>query len=811
AFYNLIGQKFESSHKDLSLRYVIFGGESLTPMKLKDWKSRYPQTRLINMYGITETTVFVTYKEIHDIDIELNISNIGTTIPTLSGYVLDQNQQLVPIGIIGELYVGGLGVGRGYLNKEELTRQKFIENPFAKGERLYRSGDLVRILANGDMQYEGRIDEQVKIRGFRIELGEIESVILSLPKVKEVALLVKEDALQQKSIFAYVITRSSVTVAYFRNALSSILPEYMIPSSFIELKTMPLTVNGKIDKKALYSLGTNITDTGVEYAAPTNEIEEKLVLIWQKILEKQEIGIKDNFFHLGGDSIKSIQIASRLIQEGYSINIQDIMKYPTIETLSKCVVKHTVSVNQDQIEQEINLSPIQSWFFENNTSQYSHFNQSIILKSNAPVSEEAVRAALQMIVRHHDALRIVFKKSDEGWMQENKGDESHYFFESKTINNEEYDAYCDEFQSTINLEKGPLFKAALLRKDESDYLLFACHHLVVDGVSWRIILEDFSTLYNQYLNNIELKLPLKTNSYAEWVDDLLQFSNSSVIEKQENYWLDIKSKGDFAQKLPLDKETKISRFEDTEVCSVQLNANMTDLLITKCNTVYNTSIDDVLITALSFALNDVFNITKTTLNLEGHGREPIHNNIDITRTVGWFTTLYPTYIALKHPENNINQLIEVKETLHRIPNKGVGFGILKYVLKSIKMDSPQITYNYLGTFGNEINDQKGENNFEYSNQYKGQIVSPNMIRHSLLDVSGLIANGKLTIDIGYDKNQFFEETIEKLITSYKKHLEKLVLDLSSNQEKELTPVDLTYNKLSMEQLKKLQESLFNNN
>ena len=251
AFYNLANEELQSPKRDLVLRYVIFGGEALKPVMLRGWKEKYPDTKLINMYGITETTVHVTYKEITLKEIEQNISNIGKPIPTLTTYVLDKNRKLLPVGIIGELYVGGDGVGRGYLKRHELTMERFIENPYQPGERLYKSGDLVKLTADGEMEYYGRIDHQVKIRGHRVELGEIESVLLAYDPVREVVAIVKEDMDKTKYITVYYTADRDLTICGLREYLGRTLPEYMIPSYFVQLPKLPLNQNGKIDRKAL--------------------------------------------------------------------------------------------------------------------------------------------------------------------------------------------------------------------------------------------------------------------------------------------------------------------------------------------------------------------------------------------------------------------------------------------------------------------------------------------------------------------------------------------------------------------------------
>jgi len=344
AFYNLIKQEAENDIPGLQLRYVIFGGEALSPGRLNTWKERYDGTKLINMYGITETTVHVTYKEITTREIENNISNIGRPIPTLSCYVLDQQQQLVPVGVPGELYVGGAGVARGYLNRPELTSQRFIASPFRNGERLYRSGDKVRILENGEMEYMGRVDDQVKIRGYRIELGEIKNVLDSHALISEAIVIAKEDMQGDKNLVAYIVSKERLTITDVRSYLAEKLPEYMVPAYYVEMESLPLTVNGKVDKKALPAPEEMGMSSGIKYEAPQTGLESRLVNIFSNVLNigKDVIGVNDNFFSLGGDSIKAMRLVVQIKQQlSLGITIGKLYEYQTIRELARWLIDGT--------------------------------------------------------------------------------------------------------------------------------------------------------------------------------------------------------------------------------------------------------------------------------------------------------------------------------------------------------------------------------------------------------------------------------------------------------------------------------------
>ncbi|OPY27897.1 MAG: Acetyl-coenzyme A synthetase [Methanobacterium sp. PtaU1.Bin242] len=339
AFYNIIKEEQKNNEKEFELKYVVFGGEGLKPIMLKDWKKKYPETKLINMYGITETTIHVTYKEIKEQEIRLNTNNIGEALPTDNTYIMDQNMKLVPVGVAGELYIGGKGVARGYLNNPELTKQKFTLNPYKTEEILYKSGDIAKVLPNGEMEYLGRKDHQVKIRGYRIEPGEIESRLLEHPQIKETIVIAKENMSGNKYLCTYYVGNEELTTTQLREYLSTALPDYMIPSHFIKLEKMPLNLNGKIDRKALPEPDGSIS-TDTEYVAPRNEFEELLVEIWKEVLGVKKVGIEDNFFDLGGNSLTIINLLSRVLEEtGIEIPIRPIFEHPTIKGITENMQK----------------------------------------------------------------------------------------------------------------------------------------------------------------------------------------------------------------------------------------------------------------------------------------------------------------------------------------------------------------------------------------------------------------------------------------------------------------------------------------
>ena len=535
-----------------SLREIVFGGEALDLAALKPWFKRHGHTRprLVNMYGITETTVHVTYRPIIEADLtEPGAAPIGPAMPGLKCYITDSWLRALPIGAPGEILVAGSGLCRGYLHRPALTAERFTPNPFSDvaGARLYRSGDLARINPAGDLEYLGRIDHQVKIRGFRIELGEIESVLNDHERVLETAVLARKDLPGESSLVAYVVANDGkdLSAALLREYLSDRLPAHMTPAYFVFLEALPLTPNGKVNRQALPKPEIEQLRPENEYAAPRTETEKILAGIWSRLLGVKRVGIHDNFFELGGDSILCIQIVSHANQAGVSLTPQLVFRYQTIEKLAEVAQQaSTTSNEQDLVTGPVPLTPIQHRFFEMELANVDHFNQAVMLEINARVEPETVKRIVALLLRHHDALRLRYSRLEEGWRQENAGlsdetgfvavDLSHVTDEalSKTIENE-----AARFQADLNIQEGRLARFVLFQTGENrnDRFLMIIHHLAIDGVSWRVLIEDFQTAYNAAAHGETAALPPKTTSYRAYANDLADQVHSSLnCARKEN-------------------------------------------------------------------------------------------------------------------------------------------------------------------------------------------------------------------------------------------------------------------------------------
>jgi natural product biosynthesis luciferase-like monooxygenase protein/non-ribosomal peptide synthase protein (TIGR01720 family) len=796
-----------SRHNSLtSVKTMLLGGEKLPLSLVKDLYAQQPQLAIYNMYGPTETTIWSACSKIER---DAKKITIGKPIANTQIYILNSSMQLMPVGVAGEMYIGGAGVANKYINRPELSKERFIENPFQPGERLYRTGDFAKWLSDGTIEYIGRKDDQVKIRGYRIEPGEIESALQLNEMIEAAVVAVKDNAAGNKELVAYFVGKKEFTATELRTELMKQLPAYMLPSHFVQLPALPLTPNGKVNKLALPDPEGLAVDSGTEYMAPQNEIEEILIEIWAAVLaiDKQKISIKDNFFALGGDSIKSILIVSRLKQKGYSLKIQDLLLYPSIEETAARVKVASRVTDQSLVQGQVALSPIQSYFFEQDFSIRHHYNQSVLLSSKRSVSRESLTAALDKILQHHDALRMTFRRSGDTWIQENKGKEQSYSFEViQDADEEAFAVNCERIQSGIDLENGPLFKAALFSNaDGNDRLLLVCHHLVIDGVSWRILFEDLSTLYSQHQSNAPLQLPLKTDSFKYWQEKLAAYSKTQELIKEEIYWNAVEALP--VEPLPMDHPGGSNFQKDSGEASIQLDKELTSRLLTKCYKAYQTEVNDILLAALGLALNKALGVDKILVKLEGHGRESIGGDEDITRTVGWFTSMYPVAFDLKYSSDAIRQLVEVKESLHRLPNKGIGYGVLRYLTKKEYKCEPQIMFNYLGDFGSGVDTKEGESLFAFSGDYHGRTLPENMEREFVLFASGLVSDGKMRLALEYSKKQYEEATIKKVINAYQDQLTKLINILAEEEKEHVTPVDLTYKGLSIEQLAELNKML----
>jgi len=590
-----------------------------------------------------------------------------------------------------------------------------------------------------------------------------------------------------------------------RAFLGDYLPAYMLPAHFVALESFPLTPNGKIDKTALPAPETLENALANDYVAPQTEMEKRLAEVWQTVLHQQSVGIHDDYFSLGGDSIKAIQIAARVRQQGFKLEVHDIFQHATIAELALEVIPLERQIAQDTVTGIVPLTPIQAWFFNQPNPAPHHFNQAVMLKSSERLQPDALRTVLAALQTHHDALRMRYLVENNQVIQENAGLDYPLDLEIIDLTNQAnpmpvMETHTNTLQASLNLTQGPLLKTVLFQWAQADYLLIVIHHLVVDTVSWRILLEDLTAVYEQVIATQPITLPPKTDAFKHFAEQLQEYANSETLQQELTYWQSVVT--GVTKAWPRDHETDDNRVANSARISFTLDESETDILLTKAHQAYNTGIDDLLLTALAIALQQWYGENRTLIELEKHGREEILPDIDITRTVGWFTSAYPHLLELPMAADLGYQIKFVKESLHKIPNNGIGYGILRYLTPPEKRhgldlsSTPPIGFNYLGQFS-EDNPQR---RFRIDWALTGQTVSPEAPRAHDLDIVGLVVAGQLEITGSYHNKRYNTASIEKLLTAYQNALSTVIAHCQSQQSTELTPADLTYKDISLEEL-----------
>ncbi|MFZ1289614.1 MAG: amino acid adenylation domain-containing protein [Melioribacteraceae bacterium] len=783
-----------SSRNNYKLRYIIFGGDKLDLHSLKPWFDKYGDKipKLINMYGITETTVHVTFRGLEFLDLEkMPGSVIGKPIQDLQIYILDENLEPVPIGVPGEIYVGGLGLARGYKNQPDLTAIRFIPDPFTNnnGFRLYRTGDLARFLENGDIEYLSRVDHQIQIHGFRVELGEIENIISQHPDVNETIVLAETEKNDSKKIIAYYVANENkeISVEEFKRFLKIKLPDYMLPSLFIKMEVFPLTEHGKIDRKLLPKPNFQRPTLEVSFSQPSSEIEISLAEVWKKLLNIDVVGIDDNFFNLGGDSILSIQMISFAKEKDIIITPRQVFQNPTIRELA--IISKGNKFQEDYqgiITGEAELTPIQKWFFENHKKNPNRFNSSMFIEITHDINFESIITVTRKLIEQHDSLRLQFINIDNDWKQyfiDEKIDLPISIIDLSKLKGKKLENKINEevekIQTGFNINQAPLFRIVYFNFGEKNnpHLLFVFHHLTLDGVSWRFLINDFFTLFNQCYNGKDLDLDKKSSSYKKWVSELYNFTNNYVFDFNLNYWKKL-LEFDVANKFPVDFEKGENTYGSTVDLTLSMTIQDTLKLSKEIPNVYQVSLNEILLYALVKTISAWSNSKQILVELEGHGREDVIDGVDLSRTIGWFTSIFPVVLEIKNKDLETDLKL-INESINEIPNKGLDFGLLRYLSKDSnkkkiieKIPHPKINFNFLGQFDQQVADI--EFPIKISKYSAGMEQEPNEVKTSLLHLVGIINGGELHIRWLYSKNIYKSSTIKKLAKKYFSELKKII-------------------------------------
>ena len=788
-----------------SLRQIICSGEAL-PATLQDRAlQRLPHIQLHNLYGPTEAAIDVTYWTCQAGD---PVVPIGRPIANVSTHVLDQSMNRLPVGVAGELYLGGAGLARGYLNRPGLTAERFVPDPFTDGGRLYRTGDLARWREDGALDYLGRLDHQVKIRGFRIEPGEVEAVLQTLPGVDE-AVVVAQDGPGGKRLVAYVTARAGHELQ--RDALAAslhdVLPEYMVPSAWVELEHLPLSPNGKVDRRAL-----PLPDQQERaWEAPQGDVEPMLARIWQEVLGVERVGRDDNFFELGGDSILSLLIVERVRLAGWKLTPRQLFERQTVVQLAAVAEPVAATrVAPDALMQDTTNAflPMQAWFLDLPMEQRHHWNQAVLLTSREPLDTALLERALHALVQHHDALRMrLTQDAAGGWSLDSEQLSADLLWVREAATSADITALCNQAQRSLDLAQGPLLRALAINVSDGSWrLLLVIHHLAVDGVSWRILLADLRTAYAQLQANETVSLPPKTTSCNEWATRLARHAKSPALRAQVDYWQGVART---PAGLPCDFPLGANIVAHQQHATFRLDRTLTQRLLQEAPAAYRTHVNDLLLTALGRALCNWTAEERIRIDLEGHGREDLFDDLDLSRTVGWFTSLYPVSIE---PQGDVGAALgRVKEALRRVPDRGLGFGVLKYLGDDADryalggIEPSRVVFNYLGQFDQSFDATSA---WQPASESAGRSQDEGAPLPHDLSVSGKVLDGELTLSVGYSGERYRASTVEGLIDTIRVELE-CVIEHCTSGATGVTPSDFELTSLTQNELDRLPLTLKN--
>lgn len=783
-----------------SLETVVVAGEACPLTMVRRHKEALPGTGLFSEYGATETTIWSSAYDC--LEQTIDTAPLGRPIANCEMYVLDEDLQPLPIGVPGEVHFGGAILARGYWNRPDLTEERFVPSPFRDDPdaRLYKSGDLARWLPGGDLEFLGRVDNQVKIRGFRVELEEIEVILGTHPDLAEVAVAARsasewdrgneegESSPTAKRLVAYVVPRSAPgpSSSELRDYLASRVPSYMVPSAFLHLEGLPRTPNGKLDRDALPPVDpAKLEQPRSRGDAPATAVEEALAQIWQRVLGVDEVSREDNFFELGGDSILSIQVVALANKQGLKISARDVFEGQTIARLAEASgAGDAVETEQETVTGAVPLHPIQHWFFEQDRPDPHHANMAMMLLCSEPLDLDALRMAVEALLHHHDALRTAFHREDGRWRQEvlasvssNPVRRVDLSATDPATRSASIEGEAAKAQQELDLESSDLLRVVYFDCGPNDpgRLLVVIHHLVFDGVSLRIFLEDLEDAYRDLVSGRGVGLPLKTTSYKRWNEALVAYADSPELLAELDHWRSLLPAQ--TQDLPRDTpdDARSNTFADQAVVERSLSTEMTRKLVRDVPAARDARTDEVLLAALTGTVCTWTDRPGLHLELEGHGRELFQEGLDPTRTVGWFTTVYPAYVEYGGDDPEA-ELTSVRDAVRSIPNKGFGYGILRHMadeqvgVEWAAAPRAAVNFNYMGRFDSSM----GGGLFEPAPESTGPDFSPKAQRPHELEVVATVVDGTMKVEWMFSRGLHDRATIEGLAADFEVRLERLI-------------------------------------
>ena len=819
-----------------SLRRVICSGEALPGEAQRQFFTVLPDVELHNLYGPTEASVDVTAWQCRPGDEGAGVP-IGAPVWNTRTYVLDAALRPVPAGVTGELYLSGVQLARGYLARHALTAERFVADPFRPGKRMYRTGDLAKWRHDGNLMYIGRSDDQVKIRGFRIELGEIAAALTSCAVVAQAAVIVRDDGPADRQLVGYVVPQNGAAVdpAELRRSVADRLPEHMVPAAVVVLADLPVTPNGKLDRRALPAPDFGSLASG---GVPRDAIEQVLSDLFAEVLGLDRIGIEDNFFDLGGDSIVAMRLVSRARQAGLVVTAEEVFARRTVASLAPHVTTSDLVDDEADRTGDVSLTPIMSWMRERG-GPIDRFSQYLLLQAPVDVTVGQVTTAIQALLDTHEALRAVLRRSVDtpDWQLHiiDEAPAAADLIETVDVSGLSPQALTERVAWHREAAAGRLapdagvmvqavwFDAGPLHPGQ---LLVVAHHLVVDGVSWHVLLADLRSACVAARSDAPADLGPRTTSFRGWALRLAEEAHAPSRVAELSVWTDQLARP--GRLLP-DRE-KIDPARDTvgtlRTVTTTLPPSLTTPLLTTVPASFNGRVTDVLLTALTVAAQQWRDSNRPgdgslTVALESHGRTPLSDSHDLSRTVGWFTSKYPLTLRLGSTDAGTiaaggpaaaTAVKQIKEQLRAVPDNGIGYGLLRYLNEEtagalIGMAAVDVCFNYLGRFDAAAADTQS---WGFApGEALGAIADPAMPAAYPLDINVFAqdrADGPhLTVMWSWPAALFSDGAVTRLAELWQECLQAVIEGTERSAMTGLTPSDLTLSTLSQDELDELEE------
>ncbi|HEX9484670.1 MAG TPA: condensation domain-containing protein, partial [Gemmatimonadaceae bacterium] len=798
------------------LRQLLAGGDVLSVPHVVRVRTELPHLRLINGYGPTENTTFTCCYTVPSPDEVGSTVSIGKPVSNTTVYLLDDACRPVPVGVAGRLFTGGDGLARGYLGRPELTAERFLTDPFSTlaNARMYDTGDLARWRNDGTIEFLGRADEQLKIRGFRIEPGEIEAALLATGMVRECVVVGRTDAGADKRLVAYVVLPESPptpasAILELREHIARTLPPYMMPASFVTLDTLPLTSSGKVDRKRLPAPEPEQARAR-PLVAPRTHLEALLHATWAAVLPTERIGVEDDFFALGGDSILMIRAIARARDAGFRISPRDVYANPTIATLAAFIAASQPAAEETdaidhELERNVPLTPVQRWFFEGEHVELNHWNQAFLLTVPPAFDVDAIDIAMRAVVNRHEAFRLRFDEHASGWTQrvERSDSAASRFVRRVDLSDLPEDEHADaiarasrDVHASFDVRRGPLIGTVYLDlgAERQGRLFVAAHHLAVDGVSWGVLLSELEAEYRRATDS---SVPTAAGRFSRWAARIADYARSADVAGELSYW---EQAGAPAAPLPSDRAIDAADdvVANADVVSVQLDEEETRALLQRVPAAYRTQINDVLLSALARTL-DVSGDGEVMIDLESHGREDLFVGLDVSRTIGWFTSIFPVRLPASRGPIGAS-LLAMKERLRAIPRRGIGYGLLRYSagVQSLRAQpTPQVSFNYLGQMDQVL---AGSSLFSFASESTGAWLGARARRRHAVEINAMVMRGRLTFEWSFSRLRHDQGTVATLASTYLTHLRAIVAHCLTEGVGGYSPSDFPLAALTQEQL-----------